>query len=184
MLYSQFYDRKRGFEEFKIFRNQLNNSITNPRGESFSKLFDNLKKQAAQGDVVAQDVVAYFYRDGANRYLDEDYIKYMHWEILASANGNKFAIDKLQFFLGYAYDAIVNDVDFPLIKYRCDIDEFNYIYIMGQKICEQLVINLNLDEKKLAEEEDDFRPYMPEYFRDLRNAVDKCLPTVIENMKK
>ena len=184
MKYSEFYDRNRAFEEFKIFRNKLNSSIVNPRGESFSKLFDNMKKQAVEGDVVAQDVIAYFYRDGAGRYLDEDYMRYMHWEILASANGNKFAIDKMQFFLGYAYDAIVNDEDFPLIKFKSNIDEFNYIYIMGQKICEQLVIDLKLDPQELGNAEDDYRPYMPEYFRDLRKAVDKCLPVVIENMKK
>lgn len=184
MEYQDFYDRTRAMQEFKIFRNKLNDAIENPRNGNFNELFGNLKEQAVKGDVVAQDVVAYFYRDGAMRYLYEDYIKYMHWEILAGANGNKFAIDKLQFFMGYAYDTIVEHPDFGVMKYNCDIDEYNYIFIIGQKICEELVKQLNIDAKALADTRDIYNPYRPEYFRDLRKAVDLALPNVIENMKK
>lgn len=184
MEYKDFYDRKRAMEEFKTFRNRLNDAIDNPRGESFSSLFENFKKEAVKGDVVAQDVLAYFYRDGADRALQEDYIKYMHWEILAAANGNMFAIDKLQFFMGYAYDTIVNHNDFGLMKYRCKIDEYNYIFVIGQKICEELAKNLDITAEKLVGERDRYNPYRPEHFRDLRRAVDDALPQVIENMKK
>lgn len=183
MKYQDFYERKKGMEEFKILRNKLTDSIESPRGESFLSLFNKLKEGAYKGDVVAQDVVAYFYRDGAGRYLGEDYLKYMKWEILSGANGNCFAIDKLQFFMGYAYDTIVDHEDFGLMKYRCKIDEYNYIFVIGQKICEQLVKELNIDEKELYESRDQFSPYRPEHFRDLRRAVDKALPTVIEYMK-
>ena len=184
MKYSDFYDRKRGLEEFKILRNKLNEVLVNPRLGSFAELFAKIKKQAGAGDVVAQDVVAYFYRDGAERYLREDYIKYMHWEIVSAAGGNKFAIDKLQFFLGYAYDMIVNHRDFARIKNKNNIDEYNYIYIIGQQICEQLVEDLDINPEELSQTPDRFRPYAPEHFRDLRNAIDKALPTVIDEMKK
>ncbi len=184
MEYQDFYDRKRAFEEFKIIRNKLNNALENPRAESFSSLFTKVKKQAGEGDVVAQDVVAYFYRDGAGRYLGENYPKYMAWQILSASNGNKFAIDKLQFFMGYAYDELVDHPDFGIMKYKCKIDEYNYIYIMGQKICEALVEELGYDAKALSAETDRYDSYKPEQFRDLRKAIDKVLPKVIENMKK
>lgn len=184
MKYQDFYDRKRAFEEFKIIRNNLNKSLENPRGESFSSLFSKIKKLASEGDVVAQDVVAYFYRDGAGRYLSENYPKYMAWQILSASNGNKFAIEKLQFFMGYAYDTIVDHEDFGIIKYRNQIDEYNYIYIIGQKICQALVEELGYDAKTLGEESDRYDNYKPEQFRDLRKAIDKVLPKVIEDMKK
>lgn len=183
MKLEDFYDRKRAFEEFKIMRNRLNEVLENPRGQSFITLFKNLKEQAKNGDVVAQDVVAYFYRDGVRRYLGEDYMKYMSWEIISAANGNKFAIDKLQFFLGYAYDEIVGHQDFGLIKYKNGIDEYNYIYIIGQKLCEQLMEELGLNAQTLAESLDRVNPYRPEYFRDLRTTVDNAIPKVIEKMK-
>lgn len=183
MQYNDFYDRKRGMEEFKILRGKLNNCLSNPREESFANVFSKIKTEAGKGDVVAQDVVAYFYRDGAPGYLRENYLNYMYWEILSASNGNKFAIDKLQFFMGYAYDQIVDDNDFGLMKYRCKIDEFNYIYIIGQRICEQLVKDLEIDGKALSEQRDVYLPYRPEHFRDLRRAIDKALPVVMENMK-
>lgn len=184
MKYQDFYDRSKAFQEFKKMRGNLNDALANMRGADFKILFKKYKQQAVQGDVVAQDVIAYFYRDGAGRFVYEDYEKYMQWEILAAANGNKFAIDKLQFFLGYAYDIIVEHKDFGKMKYKNEIDEYNYIFIIGQKICEQLVEDLKIDAAALVESEDRFKPYRPEYFRDLRKAVDTALPTVIEKMLK
>lgn len=184
MEYKDFYERSLAMQEFKVLRNKLNDAIDNPRGESFSSAFNKIKQEAREGDVVAQDVLAYFYRDGAGRALQEDYVKYMHWEILAGANGNMFAIDKLQFFMGYAYDTIVNHEDFGLMKYKCKIDEYNYLFVIGQKICEELVEKLGITAQQLLEERDRYNPYRPEYFRDLRKAVDNALPQVIEKMKK
>lgn len=183
MKYSEFYSRQRGFEEFKILRTKLNNAIENPRNENFMTAFRRIKEQAGLGDVVAQDVVAYFYRDGVPKYLPENYKRYMYWEILSAAGGNMCAIDKLQFFLGYAYDTIVDDEAFPEIKYRCEIDEYNYLYIIGQAICEQLVEDLGLSAQALCEQTNSREPYLPEYFRDFRKNVDDAIPRVIEKMK-
>src|SRR5699024_2717212 len=113
-----------------------------------------IKNDAKAGDAVAQDVLAYFYKDGIEYNLREDYRKYLFWEFLAGANGNEFAIEKLQFFFSYAYDTIVDNEDFGYIKYLNDIDEFNYIGIIGQYICDELVSAFNIDEKSLADEED------------------------------
>lgn len=184
MDYKDFFERKRGLEEFKALRNKVNQAVENPRGASFNEVFSNIKKQAGRGDVVAQDVVAYFYRDGILRMLREDYVKYMYWEILSAAGGNKFAIDKLQFFLGYAYDFIVRHKDFGIMMHKNKIDEENYIYIIGQKICEKLTQELNIAPQALSESKDIYNPYRPEHFRDLRKTIDKVLPDVIESMKK
>ena len=106
----------------------------------------------------------------------------MNFEILAGAQGNEFAIEKLQFFLGNAYDRIVESAEFPQIKYYNDIDEFNYVSIIGQRICAALVEKLELNAQTLSKTTDEYDPYLPEYFRDYRKAVDEVVPKVIKEM--
>ncbi len=181
----QFISRKEAYNGFIEWRKKLNNAQNSfSSEEGFSALFEEAVQMAGDGDAVMQDVVAYYYKSGVFRRLDEDYKKYMEWEILSAAAGNEFAIEKLQFFLGYAYDQIVESPDFPKIKYYNGIDEYNYIAIIGQQICEALAEKLGLDAKTLSKTKDIYQPYQPEYFRDYRKAVDEVINKVIDIMKK
>ncbi len=180
----EFISRQISYNKFIEWRSKLNRALESFSSDaSFSKLFSEAISQATEGDAIMQDVVAYYYKTGAERQLSEDYLKYMKWEILAGANGNEFAIEKLQFFLGYAYDQIVASPEFPKIKYYNNINERNYISIIGQKICEALVKTLDINADMLSKMRDIFQPYRPEYFRDLRRAVDEVIPKVIDEMK-
>ncbi len=172
--------RKDAYSKFIEWREKIN-KVSDYRVK-FYPLFDEAVKLASEGDPCMQDVVAYYYKSGVDRLLDEDYKKYMNWEILAGANGNEFAIEKLQFFMGYAYDQIVQDGLFPKIKYYNGIDEYNYIYIIGRELCIALAEKLEINETTLSKLKDGYLPYKPEYFRDYRKAVDEVLPLVIEKM--
>ncbi len=183
MDYNDFIPRKEGYSKFLEERKKLNDALDRSRSE-FLRLFDEVVKKASEGDPIMQDLAAYYYRSGAERALDEDYRKYMHYEILSAAQGNEFAIEKLQFFLGYAYDQFVDHAEFGKIKYYNNIDEYNYIYIIGQAICEQLVEKLGLDAAAISKTRDVYDPFKPEYFRDLRRAVDQSVPIVIDKMKQ
>lgn len=172
--------RAEAFSKFIEWRKKINAASEN-RSE-FDSLFGEAVKKAGKGDAVMQDVVAYYYKSGVDRMLNENYKKYLDFEILSGAQGNEFAIEKLQFFLGYAYDQIVAHEDFPKIKYFNGIDEYNYISIIGQRICAALVEKLGLNSETLAKTTDDYDPYAPEYFRDYRKAVDEVIPQVIKDM--
>lgn len=179
----KFIHRSIANKRFREWRTRLRAIELGNSKENFAEVFAEIKEKAGEGDAVMQDVLAYYYKDGFPGWLYENYKNYMNWEILAGANGNKFAIEKLQFFMGYAYDVIVANEFFPQIKYYNDIDEYNYIAIIGQRICEELVTKLNLDAQTLAAEKDTYLPYAPEYFRDYRRAVDEVVPIVIEKMR-
>ena len=58
---------------------------------------------AAGGDVVAQDLLSYWFKHG-NPALPENIELSMKWQLLAAANGNKHTITKLALFLNYYYD--------------------------------------------------------------------------------
>lgn len=180
-----FVSREKSSKEFRAWRAKLNNIQDNyTLEENFETLFAQVIKKAGEGDVIMQDVAAYYYKEGVARWLDEDYKKYMNWEILAAAGGNETAIEKLQFFMSYAYDQIIESEVFPQIKYYNKIDEYNYIYIIGQRLCEELASELGLNCDELAKQKDDFVPYAPEHFRDYRRSVDRIIPVVIEKMKE
>ena len=181
---AEFLPREKASEKFLEWRKKLN-EIQNhySKNKNFKTLFEEVKEGAAEGDVVMQDVLSYYYKTGVQGHLQEDYKKYMEWSFISGANGNEFAIDKLQFFLSYAYDEIVEHPDFGKIKYYNDIDEYNYLYIIGQKLCEQIVGQLKINQQELSKTSDIYRPYRPEYFRDYRKALDAAIPLTINIMK-
>lgn len=175
--------RQEAYDKFIDLRAKVHKSLEGRGANSFARVFQGIKNDAKAGDAVAQDVLAYFYKDGIEYNLREDYRKYLFWEFLAGANGNEFAIEKLQFFFSYAYDTIVDNEDFGYIKYLNDIDEFNYIGIIGQYICDELVSAFNIDEKSLADEEDNGSRFSPALFNEVRKKIDEITPKVIERMK-
>lgn len=175
--------RQEAYDKFIELRAKVHRSLDVRGAGSFARLFQEIKDDAKKGDAVAQDVLSYFYKDGIDYYLREDYRKYLFWGFLAGANGNEFAIEKLQFLFSYAFDTIVDNEDFGYIKYLNDIDEYNYIGIIGQYICDELVSAFEIDEKKLADEEDKGYPFSPALFIEVRKKIDEITPKVIERMK-
>ena len=65
-------------------------------------MFNDVCLRASKNDCIAQDYLAYVFKKGLINVVPVNYTKYMQWEILAAANGNQFAIDKLSLFLNYA----------------------------------------------------------------------------------
>lgn len=82
-----------------------------------------------------------------------NYEKYMQWQILAAANGNQFAVDKLALFLNYAITEIVTAEDIVYIIKRNNLTEENYQYVLGRLICEAIADELRLDAEALIKEE-------------------------------
>ena len=175
--------REKAYNNFLELRGKVLKSVDGRGESSFSKVFLSIKEQAKKGDCIAQDVLAYFYKNGIDFALREDYRKYLFWEFLAGANGNEFAIEKLQFMFCYAYDTIVDDSNFGQIKYNNNIDEYNYIGIIGQYICDELVMALDIDEKKLAESMDSGESFNLAFQNEIRKTIDYVVPRVIERMK-
>ena len=179
--YNDFIERSFAQNEFVQLHGKF---IDNYDYTQRPKLLEEIKKDAVGGDPIAQDFLAYLYKEGVDRIIPENFTKQLRWQILSGANGNEFAISKLQFYFGFAFDQIVYDDDFGLIKYKLGLDQYNYIYKLGKEICQELVKKLAIDPKVLNSEKDVLLPYRPELFRDFRRAIDESLPSLIENLKK
>ncbi len=104
---------------------------------------------AAGGDVVAQDLISYWFKHG-NPALPENVELSYKWQFLASAGGNKHSINKLTLFLNYAYDTIAMQDYFQELVGVIGIDQENYQSLLGQVICQFIVDDLNINALDLA----------------------------------
>lgn len=182
MEYNDFIKRKDAYNSFKELRKILNGSISSPQEwkKTFKEMFDEVGGLAMENNSIAQDVLSYYYKDGVEGQLEENYDQYMQWAILAGANGNEFAIEKLQFFLNSAVQDIVDSDQLAKILMVNGIDEQNYIYILGNLLCEGIVDELKLEPKKLVDAPQVKTEYSLERQRVYRRALDACLPKVME----
>lgn len=177
-----YLDYEEALKGFTDLRKTLNEYIEN-EPKMFAGKFAETKKKAGEGDLVAMDILAYYYKTGVPDLLPENYEKYLKWEIVAAARGNELAIEKLQFLLGYAYTEIMESEDYETIEYKNGIDDYNVIYVIGKNICKMLVREMSIFPTDMAVEEDEYKPYTQEQFVHFRETIDKVIPKTIDFMK-
>ena len=129
---------------------------SSPQIKLFDDDFTEVCTRAMTNNPVAQDLVAYFYNRGVPGHLQPNYELYMSWEILAGANGNEFAIDKLEFFINPVLDQIVGNEEIiaTALRHR-NITKDNALYVISNLICEGMADELKLDPKKLIKVQND-----------------------------
>ena len=177
MEYSQFIDASKAKSQFIKYRKSILDSVE--KG-TFDDVFSDICVKALEGDPVAQDCVAYFYNKGVPGHLKVNYDLYMSWEILACANGNSFAIDKLEFFLKYALD-IIFSVDAVLhdALMNGNITKENGIYVIPNLLCECMVDILKIDPKELVKRDNTEEPFTNELNRKYVDALEDAMPVVV-----
>ncbi len=179
MDYQNFVNRDVAYKMFVDIRKDLLNSIDNG---TFDDDFTEVCTRAMTNNPVAQDLVAYFYNRGVPGHLQPNYELYMSWEILAGANGNEFAIDKLEFFINPVLDQIVGNEEIiaTALRHR-NITKDNALYVISNLICEGMADELKLDPKKLIKVQND-KPsrYSPEKNRPFLDAMQKSQQKVVD----
>lgn len=182
MEQENFITKADAFKGFTQLRQILNDCIENPRSykKPFLDMFAEVGSLAMDGNAIAQDVMSYYYKNGVKGLLPENYDLYMQWAILAAANGNEFTIEKLQFFLNYAFQEIIDSDKLQQIINKNDIDEKNYVFVLGNLLCEGIVDELQITAQKLVEAPNVEVKYTPEKLRSYRRAMDKALPKILD----
>lgn len=177
MDYRDFISRDSAYNAFIKMRRSVLESVD--RG-NFADTFTDLCATALMGDCVAQDVVAYFFNKGVEGLLQPNYEYYMSWQILAGANGNEFALEKLEFFLNPALEPIIDseEVLTTALKNRT-ITKNNAIMVISNLICEGVVDELHIDPKNLIEIKNQPSTYTARKNRMFLDAIDRCLPKVV-----
>ena len=177
MDYRDFTPKAVAYNKFLEYRKQI---IDNADNGEFNDAFLDISAKAIDGDCVAQDCIAYFFNRGFDDFKP-NYEYYMSWEILAAANGNEFAIEKLQFFL----DSGVNEVIYSreVLKramVRRNLTKDNAIMVISNLICEGIVDELELDPKKLTDVTKQGEAYSASINRKFVTAMENCLVRVAE----
>ena len=176
--YKKFIDKDTAREKFIKFRKIIMDA--SEKG-NFDETFSDICTKALEGDAVAQDCVAYFYNKGLLGNLKANYDLYMSWEILACANGNCFAIDKLEFFLKYALDVIfsVDRVLYDAIR-KGNITKDNGLYVISNLLCESIVDILKIDPKELIQRDNTSQPFSNDVNRKYVDALETSMPIVVQ----
>lgn len=183
MAVFKFINYQDALDSFTKIRKEMNGYIENEEYDKATEMFKLLKVYAANEESVAMDVLAYYYKTGIKNVVPENYTKYIQWEIVAAARGNEFAIEKIQFLIGYACDLIMDNENYEVIEYKNDIDEYNALYVIGKNLTKVIARNMKLFPVDLAQEEDIKKPYTQEDFVNLRKIIDDAIPKTIEIMK-
>ncbi len=181
MDYKDFTDRKTAFEGFVKYRREV---LDSEEKGMFLDVFTELCTKALSGDCIAQDCVAYFFNKGVPNLLVPNFEYYMSWQILAGANGNEFALEKLQFFLNMALNEIIDDENLLATAIRHgNIDKKNAIVVLSNLICEGIVDELKINPKELIQFKKKPSYYSPEKNRIFVNAMNGCMPNVKEFLR-
>lgn len=182
MEQENFIKKNDAFKGFTDLRKIMNDCIENPHlyKKSFLDMFAEVGSLAMEGNAIAQDVMSYYYKNGVKDLLPENYDLYMQWAILAAANGNEFTIEKLQFFLNYAFQEIVDNNKLQQIIDKNEIDQQNYVFVLGNLLCEGIVDELQITAKKLVDTPNKEVKYTPEKLRSYKRALDRAMPKILE----
>ena len=178
MDYKDFTPKDEAFKKFVAYRKQVMDAADQGR---FDEVFFDIVAKAMDGDCVAQDCTAYFYNKGFDDF-QPNFENYMSWEILAAANGNMFAIEKLQYFLDIAINAFVYG-DNGILKQaliRGNVTKDNAIYVISNLICEGIVDRLKIEPKKLIGMSKVASEYTPAKNRVFINAMEDAMEEVAQ----
>ena len=176
MDYKNFIDKETSYNGFVKYRRKI---IDASEKGKFEETFTDIGTKALEGDAIAQDVMAYFYNKGLPNFLKPNYELYISWQILASANGNIFAIEKTEFLIKYALDVIFDsDAALRQAILRDNIDKDNALYVVSNLICESMVDTLHIDAKKLIEIQGEMK-YSQEINRKFVLAMESSIPVVV-----
>lgn len=167
-------------DKFTQIRKVMNN-LAEENPKAFLAKFEEMKELAKKEDVIAMDVLAYYYKTGVGRILPENYMRYITWEFVSAARGNELAIEKMQFLIGHACGSIIEHEEFDLIAYKNDIDDYNALYVLGKALCKIIVRDyLEAYPVDLVELDDEYAPYKKEDFINVRKMIDESIPKTVE----
>lgn len=180
-------DSETAKKEFIKLRNKMEKIIDETPydeiDEVFGEEFGQVYTEATLGDVVAQDYLGYIFKRGREDLVPENIDLSMKWLILAASNGNNLSIDRLTIFLNYAYDEIVYQPDFALMKYQNNITEENYTYVIGRLLCDSIVDELKINALDIIKE----IPEILEFNATTMNVYDKArnnaIPVVLKFLR-
>lgn len=177
MDYKDFTPRQKAFDGFVKYRREVYDSIDNG---DFYDVFTELCTKALSGDSIAQDCVAYFFKKGVPDFLMPNYDYYMAWQVLAGANGNEFALEKMEFFLQVAINTIIYDDNIlQTALRRKNVTKDNALMVISNLICEGIADELNLDPKNFIKISAKPVQYSNEINRKYVLAMEKSISNVI-----
>ncbi|MBO5884758.1 MAG: hypothetical protein J6Q51_03080 [Clostridia bacterium] len=138
---------------------------------------------AASGDVIAEDLLAYWFKHG-NPCLPENVETSYKWLFLAGAGGNKHSLNKLTLFFNYAYDTICYSDYYADLIELMELTAGNFQILLGEVVCQHLVEELGINAMDLAQLLPVEVKFNQQSMQRLTAALNRVLPKVDDYFRK
>ena len=145
--------------------------------------FNDICLMASKNDPIAQDYLSYIFKKGLGNIIPVNYEKYMQFQILAGANGNNFALDKLALFLNFALNEIAYAEDFEYIATKNELNQNNFLYIVGRLLCEGIIDEMQLNPEKLVKDPIEHIEFNSPLMRKFDKARNASIPKVLKFLR-
>lgn len=141
-----FDEQAKYYRAFKKQFETLNQYNTTTSNELFYQYLEETIMLACNGDVVAQDFLAYIYKKGREGIFEPSPLRAYKWGIIATANGSKISAQRLKFFFQPAFYIIAEHpkLDEIIENYNLtsDIIEFFFANALSDMIMSASDVNL------------------------------------------
>lgn len=134
-------------------------------------------------EAAAQDFLSYCFKKGKYDFCLMNYEKHMKWELLSAANGNAFAISKLQIFLTNMVEDILTLNNHSYMIDFLGLTVENYFIFIGKLICEEMVKILNISPETLIKMPEAYQEQDEENTRLFDNTKMDAAKKVKEQLK-
>ena len=184
MDYNEFIPKNIAYDYFVELR-RTGFNLLDESTNKFVDYFTDLCEKSVENNCIAQDFIAYCYKTGVDGVLPENYEKYMSYQILAGANGNCFALEKLEFFLRAGIDKIMENTEVIKKAVRLNnINSQNGIAVISNILCEGIADELKITPEKLIKGKDSLSKYTEQKYRVYTRAMQNAIPKVLEYLAK
>ncbi|MDD2445499.1 MAG: hypothetical protein PHX09_01665 [Clostridia bacterium] len=174
-------------KQFMALRSKINKTIQKASYENKEEVvidcYNDVCLDAAKNDPIAQDYLSYIFKKGLESVIPVNFDKSMKWQILAAANGNQFAIDKLALFLSHALNEIMMANDIGYIIARNELSEQNFNYIVGRLVCEAIADELQLNAERMIKEGLSHIEFNPKLMLSFNRARSFAIPKVLKFLR-
>lgn len=168
------------YRKFKAQFNALSVFSKQSADEKFYELLEECVMLAVEGDVIAQDFLAYIYKKGYDDLFEPNVLHAYKWGIVASANGSKLSMDRLKFFYQPAFYKIAeyDEVDQIIDEYK--LNEENIEYFFARALADMIMSASNVNLVSLSKLDIIPNNFSEEELRELERVRDRVIGKMIK----
>ena len=173
-----FDEQAKYYRAFKKQFEALNQYNSRTANDLYYQYLEETIMIACNGDVVAQDFLAYTYKKGREGIFEPSTLRAYKWGIVATANGSKISAQRLRFFFQPAFYVIAEHPKLDQVIQEYDLTSDNIEFFFASALSDIIMSASDVNVKELSKLPVEPQDGIDEGLRELERIRDR----VIDNM--